>query len=211
MNYLDKYNKESTNEYINEMEQYALDNNVPIVTKEGLRFILDICKIKKAKKVLEIGTAIAFTASQVALLLDDCKVDTIERNKKMYDVATSNIKNLHLENQVNVIFSDASLVDEALLQNDYDVIFIDAAKAQYTVFFEKFSKLLKEDGIIISDNLLFHGLVESKAIDQGKDLRALVRKIDRYNVWLSENKEFDTTFYSIGDGMALSMRKLGEK
>ena len=211
MNYLDKYNHECDLNYINEMEKFASDNQVPIVTKEGLRFILDICKIKKAKRVLEIGTAIAYTASQVALLNSEVRVDTIERNQKMYDLACTNIKALKLENQVNIIFSDASSVDETLLLGDYDVIFIDAAKAQYTVFFEKFSKYLKEDGIIISDNLLFHGLVETKAQDKGKDLRALVRKIDNYNVWLSQNEDFDTTFYSIGDGMALSMRKIGRK
>lgn len=192
--------------FINEMYEYAKSNNVPIVTSEGLELIKLIIKLTNAKKILEIGTAIAYTSISCALINKDITVDTIERNDKMYELALKNIKAIGLENRINVINEDALNVDVTTLNNDYDLIFIDAAKAQYIRFFEKYNLLLKRRGIIISDNLLFHGLVEKDNIE-GKDLRALIRKIKNYNSWLEDNKNFETTFLRIGDGMAISIKK----
>lgn len=206
-NYLDKYNDDHFDSMIQEMYDYAIENNVPIVTLEGLRFILQLIKIKKAKNILEVGTAIAFTSIQMALVDQDIHVDTIERKKDMYDEAMKNIDKFNLQNQINVIYKNALDVTSGDLNKKYDIIFIDAAKAQYIKFFEMFSEYLNPDGIIISDNLLFHGLVSNRDQIESKDLRALVRKIDRYNLWLKENSNFDTVFYNFGDGMAVSMRK----
>ena len=206
-NYLNKYNKKCNNSIVLEMRDYAVNNNVPIVTDEGLDFILQLIKIKKAVNILEVGTAIAYSSIQMALVNDDIHVDTIERNAKMYEVAIENIRKAGLEDRINVIFKNALDVTSEDLNKKYDIIFIDAAKAQYIRFFEIFSEYLNDDGLIISDNLLFHGLVENRDNINSKDLRALVRKIDTYNIWLSENEKFDTVFYSFGDGMAVSMRK----
>ena len=178
--------------FINEMYEYAKSNNVPIVTSEGLELIKLIIKLTNAKKILEIGTAIAYTSISCALINKDITVDTIERNDKMYELALKNIKAIGLENRINVINEDA--------------LNVDVAKAQYIRFFEKYNLLLKRGGIIISDNLLFHGLVEKDNIE-GKDLRALIRKIKNYNSWLEDNKNFETTFLRIGDGMAISIKK----
>jgi len=200
-------NKDSNNEFILELEQYAIDNNVPIVTKEGLELIKMLVKITKAKTILEIGTAIGYCSINLALLNKDIQIDTIERKDQMYNKAKENINKIRLENQINVFKDDALTFDvEKLNYRKYDIIFIDAAKAQYRRFFEKYSPLLNDKGIIISDNLLFHGLVEQEVID-GKDLRALIRKIKNYNNWLFENDEYDTTFLRIGDGMAISIKK----
>ena len=199
-------NKQANNEYINKLNTYAKENNVPIVTNEGLELIKLLIKLTNAKKILEIGTAIAYTSINCALLSEDIFVDTIERNEKMYEQAIKNVKEISLENRINVIKGDALDVDITTLNDSYDLIFIDAAKAQYTRFFEKYSVLLKTGGIVVSDNLLFHGLVEKDNIE-GKDLRALIRKIKNYNSWLENNQEFDTTFLRIGDGMAISIKK----
>ena len=200
-------NKDSERDFIIELEQYALDNNVPIVTKEGLELIKMLIKITKAKTILEIGTAIGYCSINLALLDKDIQIDTIERKDQMYNKAVENINKINLNNQINVFKDDALAFDlEKLNFRKYDLIFIDAAKAQYRRFFEKYSPLLNDKGIIVSDNLLFHGLVEKEEID-GKDLRALIRKIKNYNNWLFENEEFDTTFLRIGDGMAISIKK----
>lgn len=200
-------NKDNEHEFILELEQYATDNNVPIVTKEGLELIKMLVKITKAKTILEIGTAIGYCSINLALLSKDIQIDTIERKEQMYNKAIENIDKINLSNQINVFKDDALEFDlEKLNYRKYDIIFIDAAKAQYRRFFEKYSTLLNDKGIIISDNLLFHGLVEKEEID-GKDLRALIRKIKNYNNWLFENDEFDTTFLRIGDGMAISIKK----
>ena len=200
-------NKENEHDFIIELEQYALENNVPIVTKEGLELIKLLIKIKNAKTILEIGTAIGYCSINLALLDKDIQIDTIERKKQMYDKAVENVNKINLNNQITIFHDDALEFDVSLLNyRKYDIIFIDAAKAQYRRFFEKYSPLLSDKGIIISDNLLFHGLVEQEVID-GKDLRALIRKIKNYNNWLFENEEFDTTFLRIGDGMAISLKK----
>jgi predicted O-methyltransferase YrrM len=188
------------------LEQYAKDNNVPIVTKEGLELIKLIIKLKNCKKILEVGTAIGYCSINMALISDDITIETIERKDNMYEQAVKNVANANLENRISVFKADALEMDLSLLREEYDLIFIDAAKAQYRRFFEKYSPLLKANGVIVSDNLLFHGLVESEFIE-GKDLRALIRKIKNYNTWLFENDDFDTTFLRIGDGMAISIKK----
>ena len=200
-------NKEQEHDFIIQLEEYANDFNVPIVTKEGLELIKLLVKINKCKNILEIGTAIGYCSINLALLNKDIHIDTIERKEEMYNKANENIKKINLENQITTFKGDALDFDVSLLNGKkYDLIFIDAAKAQYRRFFEKYSALLNDNGIIVSDNLLFHGLVEKEEID-GKDLRALIRKIKNYNNWLFENDEFDTTFLRIGDGMAISLKK----
>ena len=195
-------------EYLIGMRKYAVENHVPIIKDDGLVFLSQLIKIKNAKEVLEIGTAIAYSSSIFALINKDIKVDTIERDEKMYQEACKNIKALGIESQVNLIYADALEVDLSMLKIDeYDLIFIDAAKSQYTKFFQKFETKLKKGGIIFSDNLLFHGLVENATGKESRNLNQMLRKIRSYNEWLSENEAYDTTFLRIGDGIALSIKK----
>ena len=206
MKYFDTLNKQSTNKVINEAYDYALKNNVPIITDDGLLCLLNIIKISKAKSILEVGTAIAYCAMHMADLSDDMHIDTIERKKDMYNIALDNVKKANMENKINLIFGDA--LDVEIDENvKYDLIFIDAAKSQYIKFFEKYEKHLNPGGIIVSDNLLFHGLIENETAEVGKDLRAMLRKIRNYNEWLKNNDQYDTTFLRIGDGMAISIKK----
>ena len=206
MKYFDTLNKQSTSKVINEAYDYALKNNVPIITDDGLLCLLNIIKISKAKSILEVGTAIAYCAMHMADLSDDMHIDTIERKKDMYNIALDNVKKANMENKINLIFGDA--LDVEIDENvKYDLIFIDAAKSQYIKFFEKYEKYLNPGGIIVSDNLLFHGLIENETAEVGKDLRAMLRKIRNYNEWLKNNDQYDTTFLRIGDGMAISIKK----
>lgn len=204
--YFINLNNINHDDFIKKMYNYAHENKVPIVTLEGLELIKLIITLTKSRKILEIGTAIAFSSINMALMDKNITIDTIERNDGMYNEAIKNINAIGLQSQINVIKGDALFVDESLLQKDYDLIFIDAAKAQYIKFFEKYEKLLKQGGIIISDNLLFHGLVEKEEIE-GKDLRALIRKIKNYNNWLYDNSNYNSTFLRVGDGMAISVKK----
>lgn len=199
--HLNNINKKS---FIEKMRKYAEENNVPIISNEGLLYLLQIARLIKAKRVLEIGTAIAYTAINIALLDKNIIVDSIERDRKMYLKALENINNINLEKQIKVYNYDALDINLKLLSKKYDIIFIDAAKAQYQKFFEKFENLLNENGIIICDNLLFHGLVESEEEIKSKNLRSLVNKIKKFNEWLANNKKYYTVFMTIGDGMAVS-------
>ena len=139
----------------------------------------------------------------MALVDDKIKVTTIERDNERYLEALKNIKEFGLEKRITLVLGDASLVD---VSDKYDLIFIDAAKAQYINFFEKFSKNLNKNGVIISDNIGFHGMVESDERIENRNLRQLVNKIRNYIDYLKENKKFTTEFYKIGDGISVSIK-----
>ena len=200
--YLDSLNHLNLNPLLEEMHEYAKEKNVPIIKDEGLAFLRQIIKIKKPKRILEIGTAIGFSAMNMALASPKSEVVTIEKNENMYELAKENIKKGSLEGQIKIILADAL---DVTLEGPFDFIFIDAAKAQYIKFFEKFEPLLSKEGIILTDNLIFHGLVVESI--ENRNLRNLVNKIKQYNEYLLSRIDFDTTIYAIGDGIALSIKK----
>ena len=186
------------------LEKYAKENNIPIMQKDGILFLTEYIKKHNIKNILEIGSAIGYSAISMAQVNDGIHVTTIERDEKRYNVAVKNINNYGQSENISIILGDALDTD---INGTYDLIFIDAAKAQYIKFFEKYKKNLKPDGVIISDNLNFHGLVDEPTAIKSKNLRALVRKINNYREFLNKNEEFNTEFLCIGDGIAISKRK----
>lgn len=187
---------------LEEIEKYAKLENVPIMQKDGIDFLTNFIKEKNIKNILEIGTAIGYSAIKMALIDKNIKVTSIERDEVRYKKALENVKNFNLENQINLIFADALEVE---INGSYDLIFIDAAKAQSIKFFEKYEPLLNKKGYIITDNLNFHGLVNSNE-QMSRNLRQLVRKINNYIEFLKENKNYKTMFYEIGDGISISQK-----
>lgn len=186
------------------IEKYALEKNVPIMQKEGIDFLTNYIKENNVKRILEIGSAIGYSAIKMALVDKEVFITTIERDKERYDIAIKNINDFSLNNQIEIINDDAFNVE---IEGSYDLIFIDAAKAQYIKFFEKFEKNLSENGVIISDNLDFHGLTKDIDNIKSRNLKQLVRKINKFVDYLKNNENFDTIFYDIGDGVAVSRRK----
>ena len=177
-----------------EMEEYAKEQNVPIMQKDGIAFLMKYIKSHNIKNVLEIGSAIGYSAILMASSTADVKVTTIERDENSYIKCLKNVKKSGLEEKINVVFQDALEVN--LAENTYyDLIFIDAAKGQYQKFFEKFKYFLAPGGAIITDKI------------ESKNLRRLVEHIEEYHEFLKNNEEFDTKIYDIGDGIALSVRK----
>lgn len=205
-NYFNDLNILPHNKVISDMRKYAKTNKVPIINDDGLTLMLTLVDLIKPKKFLEIGTAIGFCSICIASYDDNILIDTIERDEVMYEEAIKNIHNAKLNQQINVFHADALEFDISNLSNDYDMIFIDAAKAQYIKFFEKYELLLNDEGIIITDNLLFHGLVVNRSNIENKNLKSLVTKIDYFNYWLKKNKYYSTRFLNIGDGLAISRR-----
>lgn len=186
------------------LEEYARKNGVPIMMKDGIEFLIKLIHDNDVKSVLELGTAIGYSSIRMCLSKDDLFVTSIERDPKMYSLALSNISDFKLDDRINVIFGDALDVD---VDGMFDLIFIDAAKAQYIRFFEKYKNNLASDGLIVTDNLNFHGLSEKEESIKSKDLRGLVRKINNFHRFLIDNKEFETKFYQIGDGISVSKRR----
>ena len=193
-------------ELIGEMEEYASLKNVPIIEKKSIAFIMKYIKDHNVKSVLEIGSAIVYSAILMASAKEDTIVTTIERDEERYMECLKNVKKCGLEKKINVVFQDALEVN---LNEDvkYDLIFIDAAKGQYTRFFEKYKYFLKPNGTIITDNLKFHGYVGKSSKIESKNLKGLVEKIEGYIEFLKENPEFNTEFYDIGDGLSVSTWK----
>ena len=188
---------------IEEIEKYALENNVPIMQKDVIEFLTNYIKENNIKSILEIGSAIGYSAIKMALVDRDIKVTTIERDIDRYNIAIKNINDFNLNDRINIINDDALTIE---LNDKYDLIFIDAAKSQYIKFFEKFEKNLNINGVIVSDNLSFHGFVEDDSKTNNRNTKQLVKKIRKYIDYLKNNPDYKTMFYKLGDGVAISIK-----
>lgn len=186
-----------------DIKENAKKNNVPIMQDEGIDFICKYIKENNIKRILEIGSAIGYSALMFASVSDDIIITTIERDENRYKEAVTNIENMSMSNRINIFNADALDID---IKDKYDLIFIDAAKSQYIKFFEKYKNNLSLNGVIISDNLAFHGLVENPELTNNRNTKQLVKKIKKYIDFLKNNKEFNTIFYKIGDGVSVSKK-----
>ena len=180
---------EDFDEFYLELEKFAEENRVPIIDKIGIRFLIQMLKVKKAKNLLEIGTAIGYTSIKLAEKIG-CNVTTIERDDKMYNEAKNNIEKRNLTDKITLLHADAlELQDEVVANAPYDVVFIDGAKSQSRKFFELYEPYFAEDVVVITDNVLFKGMVaDPSIIKHSRDLKQLSRKINNYNEWLLKFK-----------------------
>lgn len=165
-------------EEIVDIKKYARKNQVPIMKDDGMDFICSYIREHNVKRVLEIGTAIGYSAIQFAKVRDDVTVLTIEREIDKVIRAKQNFHDNGLEDRITVLNEDALMAND--VTGEFDLIFIDAAKAQYIKFFEKYKVNLAPDGVIISDNLSFHGMVEDFSLTKSKDTIRMLKKIRKY-------------------------------
>ncbi len=189
---------------IRNIKQYALDHKVPIMVDQGIDFLTRFIEEHQVKNVLEVGTAIGYSAIMMALSNPDIKITTIERDQERYMDAVKNVKKLDLEDRITLVFNDALDVE---MDGMFDLIFLDAAKGQNIHFFEKFERNLVEHGAIITDNMDFHGLVNQEEESMSRNLRGLVRKIKDYEEFLKNNENYEVKFMTIGDGIAVAIKK----
>lgn len=189
---------------IKAMEKYAEEENIPIMEKKGIDFLCKFIQKNDIKSILELGTAIGYSAIRMANVRNDIKITSVERNQDRYMMALKNVKACDLEDRITLICGDALEVD---IKDKYDLIFIDAAKAQNINFFNKYKENLNKYGVIVTDNISFHGFVESKEEIENKNLRGLVMKIRDYIEFLKNHDEYETKFYKVGDGIAITYKK----
>lgn len=187
-----------------ELEEYAKINNIPIMQKDGILYLINYIKENNIKNILEIGSAIGYSSIMMASINSDIRITTIEKDKDRYDLAVSNIKKYNLDKQINIIYGDAVDTD---ITGMYDLIFIDAAKGKNVFFFEKYKNNLVKRGTIITDNLSFHGLVEDSDLVKTKNQRGIVNKIKDFISFLDNNEEFATEYIPVGDKIAISKRR----
>ena len=190
------------NEVINEMREYADLYNIPIMTDDGMRYLLNYIVKNHIKKVLEVGTAIGYSAICMCSVDPELTVTTIERDEKRYLEALKNIKKAGLEDRIEILYQDAL---EVQVDDIYDLLFIDAAKAQNRRFFERFENNLSPQGTVITDNMSFHGMVGKNPEEiESRNVRQLARKVNDYKEFLMNNIHYHTEFYDVGDGIAVS-------
>lgn len=182
------------------IKKYALDNHVPIARDEFVEFVCDFIKKNNYTSVLEIGTAIAYTAISLALL-ENVYVTTIEHDEKRFCEAEKNIKEAALEDKITLIFDDAQNV---FLSLKYDLIFIDAAKMKNQLFFDKFSNNLSEGGTIIIDNMELFDFKKHVSKYRYKNFYDANEKLKKY---LTSLDNYHVEFLNIGDGIALIHKK----
>lgn len=187
-----------------ELEEYAKINNIPIMQKDGILYLINYIKENNIKNILEIGSAIGYSSIMMASINSNIRITTIEKDKDRYDLAVSNIKKYNLDKQINIIYGDAVDTD---ITGMYDLIFIDAAKGKNIFFFEKYKNNLVKGGTIITDNLSFHGLVEDSDLVKTKNQRGIVNKIKDFISFLDNNEEFATEYIPVGDKIAISKRR----
>ena len=195
----------SENKIIKEIKDYAEEENVPIMQNEGIEFLTDFITKNNITNILEVGTAIGYSAIRMALVNPRIKIVTIERDEARYLEAVKNVKKMGLEDRITLVFKDALEVN---LNEKFDLIFLDGAKGQNINFFEHFEKNLDQDGYVITDNINFHGYVKKDESEiKSRNLRGLVRKIKDYINYLKTSIKYETTFYEKGDGISVTRRK----
>lgn len=191
---------------IEDIKEKALKEGVPIIKDEGLIFLLSLIKENNYKDILELGTAVGYSSMEMAKLDKDIHIDTLEKNIDMYNQAIKNIEDNNLKDQIEVHFGP---IEEYKTDKMYDLIFVDAAKAQYGKYMEQFINNLKPEGKMVFDNMIFHGLIYDADNIQSKNLRNLVKKIIKFRQLVHNDERFDIMMNdNIGDGiLVLSWRK----
>lgn len=188
---------------ISEIEEYARDNNVPIMMKDGITYLCDYIKNNNVKTILEIGSAIGYSSIMMASVDNDIKVTTIEKDANRYNIAVANINKFNLSSRITILNEDAL---ESNITGYYDLIFIDASKGNNINFFNKYKDNLAKNGAIVTDNLSFHGLVEDETLIKTKNQKGIVKKIKLYIDFLSNNKDFTTIYVPVGDKISISKK-----
>ena len=195
------------NDILMEVEKYAYDNHVPIIEKEVAQFLQVLLKIAKPTNILEVGTAIGYSAIIMASSTDDyCKITTIERRQDMVDLAKENLKKTGYLDKVNIMCGEAE--DILLkLKEKYDFIFLDASKGHYLKFFNRCVDLLNDGGIIMADNVLYKGMVASdKLIVRRK--KTIVKRMRKYLEYIHNIDGYKSCVIPIGDGISLTYKEV---
>ena len=188
---------------IEQIEKYAKDNRVPIMLSDGIDYLCNYIKDNNIKSILEIGSAIGYSAIRMALVDNKIQITTIEKDEERYKEALKNISDFDLNSRIDIRLEDAM---DCNIEGEFDLIFIDASKGHNIDFFNKYKKNLKENGVIITDNLSFHGLVEDESKIKTKNQRSLVKKIKLFIDFLDNNLEFNTEYINVGDKISISKK-----
>lgn len=188
-----------------EIHDKAREEHVPIMKDDGMEFLLNLIqKNENIRDILEVGTAVGYSSIQMAKIRWDNEIDTLEINPIMYEQALKNIEIENLQDRIHVHLMDGA---EFETNKIYDLIFIDAAKSQYRRYLEHFMKNSRIGTIFVFDNLNFHGIVDDENLSHNRSTIQMAHKIKKFREHIIQDPRFETTFFNIGDGIAVSIRK----
>ena len=192
-------------EEFNKLKENALKRHIPIIMDDTLEKIKEVLKEENPNRILEIGTAVGYSALCFARYSENAIIDTIEIDEERYNEAIQNLEKIGFKDKINLILGNAVDIIPTL-KNKYDIIFIDAAKSKYSIFLEEALKLINNNGLILADNVLYKGYVMS---DYNKNKqRTAVRHLREYIKEITENEKMETEILDIGDGLAITRVKL---
>lgn len=193
-----------------EMERYAEENRIPIMQLPGIEGLIQILRVHKPEKILEVGTAIGYSAIRMAEALPDSTIVTIERDAERAEKAREYITASTFEDRIHLIEGDAlEMTEDHLLFSQFDAIFIDAAKGQYKRFFDLYAPLLSEGGAIYCDNMYMHGMAVQDVQDIPKRNRTMIRKLKEFTEWIMGHSDYHSALLPIGDGLLICTKKQG--
>ncbi len=192
--------------FLNELEQFAIETNVPVIRPQMQSFLRLLLAVKQPKQILEVGTAIGFSA----LLMSeygpkDCKITTIEKYEKRIPLARGNFKKAGRQDQITLLEGDAAEILKEL-KDSYDFIFMDAAKGQYIHFLPDILRLMPVGGLLISDNVLQDGDVMESRYGVTRRDRTIHSRMREYLYALKHNEQLQTDILPVGDGVTVSVR-----
>lgn len=193
---------------VKEMEAYAENQFVPIMDRIGIETFISLLSIQKPTTLLEIGSAIGYSAIRLAQANPQLHIATIERDEERHAKAVHYIERAKLNERISLFKDDALTFDTTTLPFAcFDACFIDAAKGQYKRFFEKYEPLVKTGGIIYCDNMFMHGLVFLEDQEVPKRSRTMIRNLKAFTEWIMDNPEYETSLLPVGDGILIARKK----
>ena len=207
--YMEQYIRElipSNVGILEQLEKFSIENRVPIVQKETAKFLELMVTMNRPKKILELGTAIGYSSILMNLSSGGLsEIATIERDEKMIDLANANITKYGMQGKITILKGDCLEILENL-KDEYDMIFMDAGKGHYNHFLPHCLRLLKREGVLIADNVLFRGMVASKELATRRKI-TIIKRMQSYLELVSNNDDLITSVIPMGDGISVTMRK----
>lgn len=207
VSYINSLEKENS-PVLEEIEKEARKDGVPIIRKEMESFLRVMLSIKKPMRILELGTAVGYSAILMSEYINEKgQIITIENYDKRIPIAKENIKKAGRENVIKLLEGDAMEIMPTLESNQFDFVFMDAAKAQYIHFLPEVLRLMKKNGVLITDNVLQEGdLIQSKYVVRRRD-RTIHKRMREYLEVVKNHPQLETSIVPIGDGITMSVKK----
>lgn len=205
--YITSYIKKRS-DFLSNMEQFAKEQHIPIMELVAIESLLQFLRMQQPKSILEVGSAIGYSAIRMAFTLPEAVLTTIEKDEGRCQLAAGYLEQSELTSRIQLLHGDALEIDiDSFSQTTYDALFIDAAKGQYQRFFDKYSPLVPSGGVIYCDNMLMHGFTEIDIQEVPRRKRTMVRNLQQFTKWLMNHEQYETTFLPIGDGITISIKR----